>query len=42
MAYLAEIEALQTQMEELRDQLETLRTVEAHRGQSKDVSLERG
>jgi hypothetical protein len=33
------MEVLQAQVEELRGQLETLRIGEAHRGQSKDVSL---
>jgi hypothetical protein len=36
------MEVLQAQMEEIRDQLETLRIWEAHRGQSKDVSLVAG
>jgi hypothetical protein len=36
------MEVLQAQMEELRDQLETLRIGEAPRGQSKDVSLVAG
>ncbi|PNF42330.1 hypothetical protein B7P43_G05171 [Cryptotermes secundus] len=36
------MEILQTQMEELRVQLETLRIGETHRGQNKDVSLVAG
>jgi hypothetical protein len=36
------MEVLQDQMEELRDQLDTLRIGEVHRGQSKDVSLVAG
>ncbi|PNF15755.1 hypothetical protein B7P43_G11016 [Cryptotermes secundus] len=39
MARVGEMEVLQAQMEELWVQLETLRIGEAHRGQSKDVSL---
>jgi hypothetical protein len=42
MAQLAEMEALHAQMDELWDQLETFRIREAHRGQSKDVSLVAG
>jgi hypothetical protein len=42
MAHAVEMEVLQAQMEELRDQLETLRIGEGHRGQSKDVSLMAG
>ena len=42
MARVGEMEVLQAQMEELRVQLETLRIGEAHRGQSKDVSLVAG
>jgi hypothetical protein len=36
------MEVLQAQMEEFRDQLDTLRIREGHRGQSKDVSLVAG
>jgi hypothetical protein len=39
MAQLAEMEALNAQMEDLQDQLESFRIREAHRGQNKDVSL---
>jgi hypothetical protein len=39
MAQSVEMEVLQAQMVELRDQLDTLRIGEGHRGQSKDVSL---
>jgi hypothetical protein len=42
MSCLAEMEAIQAQVEELRCQLETLRIGEAHRGQSKDISLVAG
>jgi hypothetical protein len=39
MMQSVEMEVLGAQMEELRDQLDTLRIGEAHRGPSKEVSL---
>jgi hypothetical protein len=42
MAHLTEMEVLQAQIDELQDQLDTLRIEEAHKGQSKDVSLVAG
>jgi hypothetical protein len=42
MSRLAEMKALQAQVEEIRGQLETLRIGEAHTGQSKDISLVAG
>lgn len=42
MTEAVEIEILQAQMEELRDQLDALRIGKVPRGQSKDVSLVAG
>jgi hypothetical protein len=42
MAQSVEMEVLQAQMEELRNQLDTLRIGEGHRGESKEVSLVAG
>jgi hypothetical protein len=42
MAQSVEMEVLQAQMDELQNQLDTLRIVEGHRGQSKDVLLVAG
>jgi hypothetical protein len=42
MSHLTGMEILQAQMDELWDQLDTLRIGETHRGQSKDISLVAG
>jgi hypothetical protein len=42
VSHLTGMEIVQAQMEELRDQLDTLKIGETHRGQSKDISLVAG